>query len=45
MMAYRAAGVAIPRTSQAQWQYGTRIPLPAAQPGDLAAGSRRSDTG
>ena len=35
MMAYRAAGLTIPRTSQAQWQYGTRIPPPAAQPGDL----------
>jgi cell wall-associated NlpC family hydrolase len=35
MMAYRAAGITIPRTSQAQWQYGTRIPPPAAQPGDL----------
>jgi cell wall-associated NlpC family hydrolase len=35
MMAYRAAGVTIPRTSQAQWQFGMRIPPPAAQPGDL----------
>jgi cell wall-associated NlpC family hydrolase len=35
MMAYRAAGLTIPRTSQQQWQYGTRIPLPAARPGDL----------
>jgi len=35
MMAYRAAGITIPRTSQAQWQYGTRIPPPAARPGDL----------
>ena len=35
MMAYRAAGITIPRTSQKQWQYGTRIPPPAAQPGDL----------
>ena len=35
MMAYRAAGVYIPRTSQQQWQSGTRIPPPAAQPGDL----------
>ncbi len=35
MMAYRAAGVYIPRTSQEQWQSGTRIPPSAAQPGDL----------
>jgi cell wall-associated NlpC family hydrolase len=34
-MAYRAAGVSIPRTSQEQWQFGTRIPASAAQPGDL----------
>ncbi len=35
MMAYRAAGITIPRTSQQQWQSGTRIPLSAAEPGDL----------
>ena len=35
MMAYRAAGISIPRTSQQQWQFGTRIPPSAAQPGDL----------
>jgi peptidoglycan DL-endopeptidase CwlO len=35
MMACRAAGVYIPRTSQQQWQSGTRIPAPAVQPGDL----------
>ena len=35
MMAYRAAGVTIPRTSQAQWAYGQRIPASQAQPGDL----------
>jgi peptidoglycan DL-endopeptidase CwlO len=35
MMAYRAADVSIPRTSQEQWQFGTRIPPSAAQPGDL----------
>ena len=38
MMAYRAAGLTIPRTSQAQWQYGTRIPparRPAGRPGVL----------
>ncbi len=35
MMAYRAAGITIPRTSQAQWGYGTQIPASQAQPGDL----------
>jgi len=35
MMAYRAAGIAIPRTSQAQWAYGTQIPASQVQPGDL----------
>jgi len=35
MMAYRAAGLAIPRTSQAQWSYGRQIPASQAQPGDL----------
>ena len=35
MMAYRAAGVGIPRTSQAQWAYGTQIPASQVQPGDL----------
>jgi peptidoglycan DL-endopeptidase CwlO len=35
MMAYRAAGVYIPRAAQQQWQFGTRIPPSAAQPGDL----------
>jgi peptidoglycan DL-endopeptidase CwlO len=35
MMAYSAAGVYIPRTSQQQWQFGTRIPPSTAQPGDL----------
>ena len=35
MMAYRAAGLAIPRTSQAQWAYGKRIPASQVQPGDL----------
>ncbi len=34
-MAYRAAGIAIPRTSQAQWAYGTQIPASQVQPGDL----------
>jgi len=35
MMAYRAAGITIPRTSQAQWAYGRWIPASQAQPGDL----------
>jgi peptidoglycan DL-endopeptidase CwlO len=35
MMAYRAAQIAIPRTSQAQWAYGRQIPASQAQPGDL----------
>jgi len=35
MMAYRAAGITIPRTSQEQWAAGTRIPASQARPGDL----------
>jgi peptidoglycan DL-endopeptidase CwlO len=35
MMAYAAAGLTIPRTSQAQWATGTQIPASQAQPGDL----------
>ena len=35
MMAYRAAGITIPRTSQAQWAYGQQISASQAQPGDL----------
>jgi peptidoglycan DL-endopeptidase CwlO len=35
MMAYRAAGITIPRTSQQQWAYGPREPASQAQPGDL----------
>ena len=35
MMAYRTAGITIPRTSQAQWAYGQQIPASQAQPGDL----------
>jgi hypothetical protein len=35
MMAYRAAGIAVPRTSQAQWAYGRQIPASQVQPGDL----------
>jgi cell wall-associated NlpC family hydrolase len=35
MAAYRAAGVYIPRTSQQQWQFGTRVAPSAVEPGDL----------
>ena len=35
MMAYRAAGIVIPRTAAAQWAYGTQIPARGVRPGDL----------
>jgi cell wall-associated NlpC family hydrolase len=35
MMAYRAAGIVIPRTSQQQWAFGKRISASQARPGDL----------
>jgi len=35
MMAYRAAGITIPRTSQQQWAYGRQIPASQVRPGDL----------
>jgi cell wall-associated NlpC family hydrolase len=35
MMAYRIAGVSIPRTSQEQWVFGRQIPAGEVQPGDL----------
>ena len=35
MMAYRAAGITIPRTSQAQWAFGRQIAADQVQPGDL----------
>jgi cell wall-associated NlpC family hydrolase len=35
MMAYRAAGIYIPRTSQQQWAYGQQIPVSRVKPGDL----------
>jgi cell wall-associated NlpC family hydrolase len=35
MMAYRAAGVDIPRTSQQQWTWGPRVGARQVQPGDL----------
>jgi cell wall-associated NlpC family hydrolase len=35
MMAYRAAGINIPRTSQEQYTFGPTLPASAASPGDL----------
>ena len=35
MMAYRAAGVDTPRTSQEQWLWGPQVPAGQAEPGDL----------
>ncbi|HEY5989620.1 MAG TPA: NlpC/P60 family protein [Streptosporangiaceae bacterium] len=35
MMAYRTAGVSIPRTSQQQWLWGPRVTAGHEQPGDL----------
>jgi len=35
MMAYRAAGISIPRTSQQQWAWGPQIPASQVRPGDL----------
>jgi cell wall-associated NlpC family hydrolase len=35
MMAYRAAGVSVPRTSEQQWAWGPRIAAGHEQPGDL----------
>jgi peptidoglycan DL-endopeptidase CwlO len=35
MMAYRAAGIDIPRTSQEQWAWGPRVKASQVQPGDL----------
>jgi len=35
MMAYRAAGITIPRTSQQQWAHGPQVPASRVQPGDL----------
>ncbi len=47
MMAYRAAGIDIPRTSQQQWAWGPRVSAAHVQPGDLvffagSDGTRRS---
>ena len=35
MIAYRAAGITIPRTSQAQWAFGRQVSASQVQPGDL----------
>jgi peptidoglycan DL-endopeptidase CwlO len=35
MMAYRAAGIDIPRTSQQQWLWGPRVKPSQVEPGDL----------
>ena len=35
MMAYRAAGVNIPRTSEVQWTFGPRVPASQVEAGDL----------
>ena len=35
MMAYRAAGVDIPRTSEQQWLWGPQVPASQVEPGDL----------
>jgi cell wall-associated NlpC family hydrolase len=46
MMAYRTAGINIPRTSEDQWTFGPRIPENQAEPGDLVffAGSDGTTT-
>jgi len=46
MMAYRAAGISIPRTSQQQWAWGPKIPASQVRPGDLVffAGSDGTPT-
>ncbi len=46
MMAYRAVGVDIPRTSQQQWIWGTRVAPGHEEPGDLVffAGSDGTTT-
>jgi peptidoglycan DL-endopeptidase CwlO len=35
MMAYRTAGIGIPRTSEFQWTFGPRVAANEVQPGDL----------
>jgi cell wall-associated NlpC family hydrolase len=35
MMAYRAGGIDIPRTSEQQWVWGPRVSASQVEPGDL----------
>ncbi len=35
MMAFQAAGVDLPRTSEAQWAWGPQVPASQVEPGDL----------
>jgi peptidoglycan DL-endopeptidase CwlO len=46
MMAYRAAGIDIPRTSEEQWTWGPQVPASQVEPGDLVffAGSDGTTT-
>jgi cell wall-associated NlpC family hydrolase len=46
MMAYRAAGIDIPRTAESQWLWGPRVPAGHEEPGDLVffAGSDGTTT-
>ena len=46
MMAYRSAGISIPRTSEAQWAWGPKIASGGEEPGDLVffAGSDGTST-
>jgi cell wall-associated NlpC family hydrolase len=46
MMAYRAAGIDVPRTAQQQWAWGPRVTASQVQPGDLVffAGSDGTPT-
>ena len=46
MMAYRAAGIDIPRTAEQQWAWGPRVSASQVQPGDLVffAGSDGTPT-
>ena len=36
---HAAAGIALPRTSETQWQVGVEVPLSEARPGDLVFGN------
>lgn len=35
MMAYRAAGITVPRTAAAQYRFGVTVPIGREKPGDL----------